>query len=90
MNTKIPRSITVLGGYTAVICFDKAGINGIRSYNLQSGAELSCVNLLPDSHGLAEVFLGGKLALAVAHRFVYINCLAGADPDLYQRGGTNP
>ena len=72
MKAKIPRSITILSTNTVVVCFEEAKTNGIMSYNLQTGAELSCVNLLPDAHGLAEVNLGGKLALAVARRFVKI------------------
>ena len=41
----------------------------MKSYNLQTGAELSSVNL-DDAYGVAGVQMGGNLALAVARRLV--------------------
>ena len=46
--------------------------NVIKSYDIQTGKELSCVYLSLNANGLTEVKLGGKLALAVARRFVKI------------------
>ena len=72
INTEmeISRSVTFLGDHTAAISGHEAGTNKLKSYNLQTGAELSCMDLPPDAHGLAEVKLGGKLALVISHRFV--------------------
>ena len=74
MNLKIdlPRSITLLGENTAVVCTAEAGKNVIKSYDIQTGKELSYVYLSLNANGLAEVKLGEKLALAVARRFVKI------------------
>ena len=71
INTGIDviTSITLLSGNTAVISGYEAGIRKVKSYNLQTGAELSCLNL-KDASGVARVKLGGKLVLAVLRRLV--------------------
>ena len=71
INTGIDAitSITLLSGSTAVISGNEAGIQKVKWFNLQTGAELSSLNLY-DAHGVAGVKLGGKLVLAVARRLV--------------------
>ena len=64
-------SITLLSRDTAVISGDEAGFRKVKSYNLQTGAELSCLNV-KDAFGVAGVKLGGKLVLAVTRRLVKI------------------
>ena len=54
---------------TAVICGDESGSQKVKSYDLETGAELNCLNL-HDARGVAAVKLGGKVALAVARRLV--------------------
>ena len=54
---------------TAVICGEEAMIQKVKSYNLQTGAELSSLNL-KDAEGVARVKLGGKVVLAVSRRLV--------------------
>ena len=80
---EISRSITFLGDHTAAISGHEAGSNKLKSYNLQTGAELSCIDLPPDAHGLAEVKLGGKLTLVISHRFVMSVCLFKFDIHLF-------
>ena len=72
INTEmeISRTITFLGDHTTMISGHKAGNNKLKGYDLRTGAELSCIDLPPDAHGLAEVKLGEKLALAISHRLV--------------------
>ena len=64
----IIESMTLLNTNTAVICGFDEHIQKVKSYNLQTGAELSSSNL-EDAYGVAGLKLGGKLALAVARRF---------------------
>ena len=67
---EISRSITFLGDNTAVISGHEAATNKLKRYNYQTGAELSCMDLPPDAHGLAEMKLGEKLALVISHRLL--------------------
>ena len=71
INTGIDaiHSITLLSRNTAVISGAADGIQKVKSYNLQTGAELSCLNL-KDAYGVVGMKLGGKLVLAVARRLV--------------------
>ena len=71
INTRIDavNSITLLSRNTVVICGAEAGKQKVKSYNLQTGAELSSLNL-DDASGVAGVKLSGNLALAVARRWV--------------------
>ena len=71
INTGIDaiHSITLLIRNTAVISGAEDGIQKVKSYNLQTGAELCSLNL-EDACGVAGVKLGGNLALAVARRLV--------------------
>ena len=62
------RSLSLLNGNTTVICGVQAQISKVKSYDLQTGSELNC--LIPDVHGLTEVKLCGKVALAVTRRLV--------------------
>ena len=80
---EISRSITFLGDHTAVISGHEAGSNKLKGYDLQTGAELSCMDLPPDAHGLAEVKLGEKLALAISHRYVISVGLFNVDTHLF-------
>ena len=59
-------SLAMLSDNTGVICGDEPWTRKIQRYDLQTGAELNCLNL-EDAWGLAEVKLGGKLALAVSY-----------------------
>ena len=67
-NTEIYglNSFAVLKDEIGVICGDESKITKIKSYNLQTGMELNCLNLT-DAWGLAEVKFGGKLRMAVSH-----------------------
>ena len=71
INTGIDaiHSITLLSRNTAVISGAEDGIQKVKSYNFQTGAELSSVNL-DDAYGVAGVKMGGNLALAVSRRLV--------------------
>ena len=62
----VPNSITVLGGSIGVMCGEEGGTTRIKSYDLQTGAELCCVDLSEDAFGLAEVKLGEKFRVATA------------------------
>ena len=67
-NTKIDDlcSFTVLNHEIGVICGDESKIRKIKSYDLQTGRELHSLTV-EDAWGLAEVKLGGIIALAVSH-----------------------
>ena len=71
INTGIDAidAITQLSRSTAVISGDEDDMTKVKSYNLQTGAELSSVNH-HDANGVAGVKLGGKMTLAVSCRSV--------------------
>ena len=53
------NSITLLSESIAVIRGIEGDIRKVKSYSLQTGGELSCLNL-KDAHGVAGAKLGGK------------------------------
>ena len=69
INTGIDfiASIASLRGNIGVILGDEGRIRKLKSYNLQTGAEVKCLNI-GDAWGLAEVMISGRRALAVTRK----------------------
>ena len=67
-NTEIKAlcSFMVVNHEIGVICGDESWVRNIKSYDLQTGTELNCLTA-KGTWGLAEVKLGGKIALAVSY-----------------------
>ena len=65
-------SMRLLSRNIAVICGNDTNIRKVKSYNLQTGAELSSLNL-KGACGVAGVKLGEKMVLAVSRRLVKID-----------------
>ena len=61
------KSMTLLGDGIVVICGSESRTTRIKSYNLQTGAELNWL-YVDDARGLAEVKLDQKLVLAVSFK----------------------
>ena len=70
VNIVVSCSVAPLNHHTAVVGGFEERILKAKSYNLQTGTQLSDVNINAAT-GIAEVKLGGKLALAVSFQLVF-------------------
>ena len=70
--------MVVLSDDTVVVCGDE-GIGGhkyrVKRYNLQTGRELTSIDLQSSVEGLAEVELRGDPTLALVYRSVFLKIL---------------
>ena len=64
--------MVVLSDDTVVVCGDEGNKYSLKRYNLQTGRELTSIELQSSVEGLAEVELRGVPTLALACRYVFL------------------